>query len=108
LKIEIPAASQDAKVAGTNYHATGDLRAANGSDPTTAHFGVIRSNGGAEVHTTLKSTGVKRVFVFSQGEWTCKTSGCKFTFAKIGVDEWELICNGTEKYYIPDAVIYGG
>ena len=108
LKIEIPAASYDAKVAGTNYHATGELRAANGSDPTTAQFGVIRSNGGAEVHTTLKSTGVKRVFVFSQGEWTCKSTGCKLNFAKIGADEWELICNGTEKYYIPDAVIYGG
>lgn len=108
LKIEIPAASHDAKVPGTNYHATGEIDAAIGQDKTTAEFGVIRSNGGAEVHTTLKSTGVKRVFVFSQGVWKCKSSGCQFSFSKIKSDEWELICNGTEKYYIFEAVVYGG
>ena len=108
LKIEIPATSHDAKVSRTNFDANGELRAAIGSDPTTAPFGVIRSNGGAEVHTTMKSTGVKRVFVFSNGEWSCKSQGCNLTFAKIGPDDWELICNGTEKYYIPDAVIFGG
>ncbi|QBN20435.1 hypothetical protein [Flavobacterium nackdongense] len=109
LSISIPASSNsgDAKVSGTNYNATGDLRAANGSKPTSAKFGVIRSNGGAEVHATMPGKS-KRVFVFSQGEWTCKSTNCKLSFAKISSDEWEIICNGTEKYYIPDAVIYGG
>ncbi|OOV28686.1 hypothetical protein BXU11_01685 [Flavobacterium sp. LM5] len=109
LQISIPGASNngDAKVAGTKYNATGDLRAANGSKPTSAKFGVIRSNGGAEVHATMPGKS-KRVFVFSQGEWTCKSGNCKLSFAKISSDEWEIICNGTEKYYIPDAVIYGG
>lgn len=109
LSISIPTASKsvDAKVAGTNYNATGDLRAAIGSTPKSAKFGVIRSNGGAEVHATLPGKS-KRVFVFSQGEWSCKSANCKLTFAKISSDEWELIVNSSEKYYIPDAVIYGG
>jgi hypothetical protein len=100
--------SIDAKVPGTNYHATGDLRAANGSKTTSANFGVIRSKDGAEVHATMKGTNRKRVFVFSQGEWSCKSASCSLNFSKISSDEWELIVNNTEKYYIPDAVIFGG
>ncbi|MGL5112557.1 MAG: hypothetical protein ACRC6O_07965 [Flavobacterium sp.] len=109
LSIAIPTKvnSSDAKVTGTNYHATGELRSAIGSTPKTTKFGVIRSNGGGEVHATMSGRS-KRIFVFSKGEWTCKSTNCKLTFAKISADEWELICNGTEKYYIPDAVIYGG
>jgi len=109
LQISIPATSNsgDAKVAGTNYNATGDLRAAIGSKPSSAKFGVIRNNGGAEVHATLPGKS-KRVFIFSQGEWSCKSANCKLSFAKISSDEWELIVNSSEKYYIPDAVIYGG
>jgi hypothetical protein len=109
LSIAIPVVSNvsDAKVSGTNYNATGDLRAAIGSTQKSAKFGVIRSNGGAEVHATLAGKS-KRVFVFSQGEWSCKSANCKLNFAKISSDEWELIVNSSEKYYIPDAVIYGG
>jgi hypothetical protein len=100
--------SSDAKVSGTNYNATGNLRAATGGNSTSATFGVIRSSGGkAEVHAKI-SGGLSRVFVFSQGEWSCKSENCKLNFAKIGADEWELIVNEYEKYYIPDAVIYGG
>lgn len=110
LTISIPVASNsgDAKVSGTNYNATGDLRAASSSRSTSAKFGVIRRNGGATVHATIPGKS-KRVFVFSQGEWSCTSSNCKLSFAKISSDEWELIVNnGAEKYYIPDAVIYGG
>lgn len=99
--------SSDAKVSGTNFNAAGELRAANGSTSSKATFGVIRSNGEAEVHATITG-GLKRIFVFSKGEWSCKTEGCKLIFAKISSDEWELIVNDYEKYYIPDAVIYGG
>nr|WP_315144945.1 hypothetical protein [uncultured Flavobacterium sp.] len=99
--------STDAKVAGTNYHATGEIRSALGSTPKTTKFGVIRSKDGGEVHATMNGKS-KRIFVFSKGEWSCKSSNCKLTFAKISSDEWEVICNGTEKYYIPDGVIYGG
>lgn len=109
LSVSIPASSKsvDAKVSGTNYNATGELRAAMGSVSEPAKFGVIRFNGGAEVHATMPGRS-KRVFVFSRGEWSCQSSNCELTFAKISSDEWELICNGTEKYYIPDAVIFGG
>jgi hypothetical protein len=99
--------SNDAKVAGTNYHATGEIRSVIGSTPKNCKFGVIRSNDGAEVHATMTGKS-KRIFIFANGEWRCKSSNCKLSFAKISSDEWELICNGTEKYYIPDGVIYGG
>lgn len=109
LSVSIPASSKsvDAKVSGTNYNATGELRAAIGSTSKSAKFGVIRLNGGAEVHATLPGKS-KRIFVFSQGEWSCKSANCKLNFAKISSDEWELIVNNSEKYYIPDAVIFGG
>lgn len=105
--ILVLASTVDAKVPGTNYHATGDLRAAIGSVQKSAKFGVIRSKTGAEVHATIPGKS-KRVFVFSNGKWSCNSPNCKLSFAKISTDEWELICNGTEKYYIVDAVIYGG
>ena len=100
--------SGDAKVSGTNFNATGELRSAKGSTPSTAKYGVIRQgNGRAEVHIKRKSAA-DRVFVFANGEWSCKSGGCDITFAKISFDEWEVICNGNEKYYINDAIIYGG
>lgn len=99
--------ANDAKVPGTNYHATGDLRAANGDSRATAKFGVIRSSGGkAEVHAKITG-GLGRIFIFSQGEWRCKSDSCGLIFNKKG-DEWELIVNDYEHYYIPEAVIYGG
>lgn len=110
LSISIPVnsvTSGDAIVSGTNYHATGELRATIDSSPATANFGVIRSKGGAEVHATLPGK-TKRVFVFSQGEWSCNSENCLLSFTKVNSDEWELIVNNSEKYYIPDAVIYRG
>jgi hypothetical protein len=99
--------SNDAIVSGTNYHATGELRSAIGSTPKNCKFGVIRSKDKAEVHATMTGKS-KRIFVFSKGKWSCTSSNCKLSFAKISPDEWEVICNGTEKYYIPEAVMYGG
>lgn len=109
LSVSIPSSSKsgDAKVSGTNYNATSIVRAAIGSNPTTANVGVIRFKGGGEIHTTLPNQK-KRIFVFSKGEWSCKSANCVLTFAKISSDEWELIVNKSEKYYIPDAVIFGG
>ncbi|QBN20321.1 PPC domain-containing protein [Flavobacterium nackdongense] len=98
--------SGDAKVAGTKYNATGDLRAKNGTDSAMAKFGVIRFNGGAEIHATIPR-GLKRVFVFSKGEWSCKTERCTIVSQKAS-DIWEIIVNDYEHYFIPDAVIYGG
>lgn len=95
--------NHDALVNGTNYHATGEIKNGQGY----SKFGVIRSNSGAELHI-FSADKISKIFKFSQGEWTCEYGICKLTFAKISSDEWELICNGTDKYYIPDAVIYGG
>jgi hypothetical protein len=99
--------SYDAKVSGTNFNATGQLRSVLGSTSMKCDFGVIRYTNGGEVHVTMKGRG-KRIFVFTDGKWSCKSSKCKLTYGKIKEDEWEVVCNGKEKYYIPEGVIYGG
>lgn len=95
--------TNDVIVDGTKYNATGELKNTQGY----SKFGVIRSNGGAEVHI-FSANKISKIFKFFKGEWLCDYGICKLTFTKISPDEWELICNGTDKYYVPDAVIYGG
>jgi hypothetical protein len=104
--------STDAKVHGTNYHATGEVQAATGTGKrgsTSAKFGVIRNaDGTAELHLNLNG-GLQQKVMFSKGEWKCLSEACKkINYKRIGVDEWELIINDYEHYYIPDAVIIGG
>jgi hypothetical protein len=101
--------SGDAKVAGTNYNATGKVQAAVGTGKkgsAMADFGVIRNaDGSAELHLKV-SGGYQQKVKFVRGEWSCiSCTGLKYT--KKG-DEWELILNDYERYYIPDAVITGG
>lgn len=103
--------SGDAKVSGTNYNATGSLRAALDKEnigSRSVKFGVIRKgNGIAEVHTGF-DTMPKRVFVFQNGKWTCSSADCKIKAAKSATDEWVISVNDYEHYSIPDAVVYGG
>ena len=102
-------ASVDAKVKGTNYHANGDLRAIDGSTKTRASFGVIRFSGGnAEVHTKMIATGHERILLFTNGKWSCKSNTCNVVFKKSAIDEWEVIVNNKEHYFITEAVVYGG
>lgn len=99
--------SNDAKVGGTNYNATGQLNVLMGAEKSTAKFGVIRSAGNkAEVHAQIKG-GLERIFLFSQNKWSCKTD-CGTLQVKKDGDQWELILNDYEHYYIPEAIVYGG
>lgn len=100
--------SIDVKVPGTRFHATGKLSGAIGKASAISDFGVIRKPGGAaEVHVTFPNMKT-RILIFSKGEWTCETDNCKLDYKRRGADEWEVIVNNTEHYYIPDAVITGG
>ena len=104
-------ATSDAKVAGTNYSATGILQGALGNQAigtTKADFGVIRySNGSARVHITFPGRA-KRSLYFSKGLWSCDDPQCNVKATRIGDDEWDLVINGDEKVRLPDAVIVGG
>jgi hypothetical protein len=100
----------DAKVAGTPYHATGQVSASLGTEKRgskTADFGVIRkSDGSAELHLKIPG-GLQQKINFKGGEWTCQ--GCQnIKYTKNAADEWTVTLNDYERYYIPDAVITGG
>jgi hypothetical protein len=105
-----PAVSKDAKVAGTNYNATGKLRSSKGkaaAGSVMSDFGVKRTgSGGADVYVTYPGS-TQKILRFSQGEWTCLSSNCTLTYTR-NSDEWEVTVNGTYHFSIPDAVINGG
>lgn len=102
-------ASTDAKVAGTPYHATGEVpcslgRAAPGS--ARCAFGVIRgTSGNAEVHVTPPG-GARRVLRFEGNAVSAEGAG-KVAARKNG-DDWIVDVDGREQYRIPEAVISGG
>ncbi|MFO1060851.1 MAG: hypothetical protein U1E53_28240 [Dongiaceae bacterium] len=102
-------APQDAKVAGTPYHATGEVRCAAGTAAwSTCAFGVIRGGpGNAEVHLTAPD-GTTRVLRFAGERVTlAEPPGLAVKAAKQG-DEWSVTIGDGERYSIPEAVIDGG
>lgn len=99
----------DAKVKGTPYHATGQLRCSMGSAPqgsAMCAFGVIRGKpGNAELHLTPPG-GFKRVLTFIGGK-VGSDADAKVKAGKSG-DLWSVDVNDYEHYRIPEAVISGG
>lgn len=101
------APASDAKVKGTQYHATGPLPCRMGNDkPIECQFGVIRGKpGNAEVHITPPG-GLKRVLTF-MGDKVTTNPGEKIKAVKQGYD-WSVEVNDYEHYTIPEAVVSGG
>lgn len=102
---------QDAKVAGTPFHATGQVPCTLGAAaPAMCDFGVIRSQPGhAEVRITPAGTttgGAARRLVFAGSQVT--SPGARVIQATHQGDEWQVELDGGERYRIPDAVINGG
>jgi len=102
----------DAKVAGTNYHATGEIPCAMSlSQPThSCHFGVTREGNGTAVVTVTKTGGGTRAIFFTKGHATgydqSQSDSGKFSAKKQG--DLSIIHIGGERYEIPDAVVSGG
>jgi hypothetical protein len=102
----------DAKVPGTDYHATGNIPCSmGGGQPTSScPFGVKREGNGSGVVTVTKPDGRTRAIFFDNGRATgADTSQAdpgKFSAAKQG--DLNIIHVGQERYEIPDAVIFGG
>jgi hypothetical protein len=107
-----PAPSGDAKVAGTDYHATGNIPCSMGGGQSTGScpFGVKREGGGSGMVTVTKSDGRTRVIFFESGAATgydmSQADPGEFRAEKQA--DMNTIFIGEERYEIPDAVIFGG
>lgn len=100
------AAGGDAKVAGTKFHATGQVPCTMGTEAKSCPFGVIRSGpGNAEVHITPPG-GMERTLKFA-GPLVTAPGSRSIKSNKQG-DEWSIEVNDFERYRIPDAVVNGG
>ncbi len=103
------APATDAKVAGTPYHATGQVPCSMGDAPQGSAqcvFGVVRGRpGDAQVHVTPPG-GFERVLKFS-GEQVSSEADGSVKAEKSG-DLWLIEVNDYEHYRIPEAVITGG
>ena len=103
------APASDAKVKGTPYHATGQVRCSMGSAPrgsAQCDFGVVRGKpGNAELHVTPPG-GFERVLTFL-GDKVSAAADAKVKASKNN-DLWSVEVNDYEHYLIPDAVINGG
>lgn len=104
------APASDARVAGTPYHATGQVPCSMGAAPAASarcDFGVIRgAPGNAEVHLTPPG-GFRRVLRFVGGTVSADGDAPRVQTGREG-DAWLIDVNDYEHYRIPDAVISGG
>lgn len=102
----------DAKVAGTNYHATGSIPCSmGGGQPTgSCPFGVQREGNGSGTVTVTKPDGRTRNIFFDDGRATGADSSQADpgAFSASKQSDLNIIRIGAERYEIPDAVIYGG
>ena len=108
----VHAPSRDAKVAGTDFHATGNIPCSMGKGQPTGScaFGVKREGNGSAMVTVTKVDGSKRVIFFKNG----RAIGYDQSQADTGNFKAEkevdlnVIHIGDERYEIPDAVPQGG
>lgn len=109
---EKPAVGHDAKVAGTDFHATGNIPCSmGGGQPTgSCKFGVKRTGGGSGTVEVTKPDGRTRAIFFDKGKATgydqSQADTGKFSASK--ESDLNIVHIGSERYEIPDAVISGG
>jgi hypothetical protein len=102
----------DAKVAGTSYHATGNIPCSMGGGAPTGScpFGVTRQGGGTADVTVTKPDGRTRTIFFQNGRAVSadvsQADYGKFSASRQG--DLNIIKIGQERYEIPDALPFGG
>jgi hypothetical protein len=101
----------DARVGGTGFHATGNIRCAmgHGQPAASCSFGVRRGGNGNAMIIIIRPDGFRRVIFFEKGQ--------AVSYDQIQADigpfkTWRqgdttTVQIGTERYEIPDAVIKG-
>jgi len=105
-------AGTDAKVPGTNFHATGTIPCAMaaGQPAVQCKFGVTREgNGNASVSVT-RPDGRERLIIFQGGKaitWN-ESQADRAPFRAEKSQDLNIVHIGPERYEIPDAVISGG
>jgi hypothetical protein len=108
----VQAPSHDAKVAGTEFHATGNIPCSMGKGQPTGScaFGVKREGGGNALVTVTKSNGSQRVIFFEKGQSIGYDQSQADTgeFKARKEADLNIIHIGDERYEIPDAVVQGG
>jgi len=106
------APSHDAKVPGTDFHASGDVPCSIGKgQPTSScHFGVKREGNGSAMVTVTKADGGQRVIFFEKGDAIGydQSEADSGEFKANKEADLNIIHIGEERYEIPDAVILGG
>ena len=109
---QLPSKSHDAKVPGTDYHATTNVPCSMGGGAPTGSCpaGVKRQGGGSAMVTVTKPDGRTRAIFFDRGRATgydmSQADRGEFRASKQG--DLNIIRIGRERYEIPDAVIFGG
>jgi len=106
------AAPHDAKVAGTDFHATGDIPCSMGGGAPTGSckFGVKREGGGSGTVQVTKPDGRTRLIIFQKGKpiGYDQSQADRSEFRASKESDLNLVHIGSERYEIPDAVIFGG
>ena len=103
------AVTGDAKVPGTNYHATGNVPCSmGGGQPTgSCPFGVTREGKGNGIVTVTKPDGRTRAIFFKNGRPTASDASQadpgEFSASREG--DLNIVRIGKERYEIPDSVI---
>ena len=114
LRIEIndapesEAAAVDAKVAGTDFHATGRLACARyeGQPMGSCEFGVKRTGNGSAELTVFWPDGGSRIIFFEGGAPVNSDADEELSVTKRS--DLNLITIGPERFEVVDAVISGG
>ncbi|MGD9544648.1 MAG: hypothetical protein AB7F41_06330 [Methylocystis sp.] len=99
----------DAKVAGTAFHATGEIPCARyaGQPMAQCRFGVIRQgDSDATVRVFWPDGGIRNIY-FKRGKAQSSDSRDRIRSEKT-VDLNQVLIGATERFEIPDAVIFGG
>lgn len=101
-------AAADAKVAGTGFHATGEIPCATAAAQPmrSCRFGVVRQGNGRASVTVYLPGGGERTLQFAGDTATTDGTGA-VTVEKVG-DLYKVKIGSDERFEIPDAVIVGG
>jgi hypothetical protein len=103
-------AARDAKVAGTAYHATAEVKCTlpYQADVKTCNAGVVRrGNDGTATFEAIGPAGVQRRILFVQGKPVAADTMDAVTFTRQG-DVTVVKVGDNESYDVPDAFLNGG
>jgi hypothetical protein len=112
-KADSPAATGDALVPGTQFHATGMIPCArNAGQPMgSCRFGVVRQGQGNATVTVFWPDGGSRAIDFEQGQpvrfdWSQTDGDARLSAQRNG--DLFILTIGGQRFEIPDAVVSGG